>query len=62
MYAKEEENYVRNIANMFDKSWNEVSLGENLISATIELCGDRSNELKSQISQQLFQAVHMQIR
>ena len=63
VYAREEENYVKKLSNMFDETWQEVSLGENLISKTIELHKDGAwNPNGAQISQQLFHEVHMQIR
>ena len=37
IYMKEEENYVKKMSNMFSKNWQEVCLGEKVISETIEL-------------------------
>ena len=63
IYAREEENYVEKLSNMFDKTWQEVSIGENSISKTVELYKDGEwNPNGAEFSQQLFQEVHMQIR
>ena len=59
IYMKEEENYVKKMSNMFSKNWQEVCLGEKVISETIELCTD---DKKQQMSKELFHVVHMQIR
>ena len=59
IYRKEEENYVKKMSNMFSKNWQEVCLGEKVISETIELC---TYDTKQQMSKELFQVVHMQIR
>ena len=59
MYLREEKNYMDKIRNTFNETWQGVSLGEKVISETIELCKD---EKKQQMSKELFQAVHMQIR
>ena len=59
VYAREEKNYVEKIRNTFNENWQGVSLGEKVISETIELCKD---EKKQEMSKELFQAVHMQIR
>ena len=59
IYMKEEENYVKKMSNMFSKNWQEVCLGEKVISETIELCTD---DTKQQMSKELFQVVHRQIR
>ena len=37
IYIKEDENYVMKMSNMFSKNWQEVCLGEKVISETIEL-------------------------
>ena len=63
VYAREEENYVKKLYNMFNETWQEVSLGENSISNTVDLHKDGAwNPNGAQISQQLFREVHMQIR
>ena len=59
IYMKEEENYVKKMSNMFSKNWQEVCLGEKVISETIDLCTD---DTKQQMSKELFHIVHMQIR
>ena len=59
IYMKEEENYVKKMSNMFSKNWQEVCLGEKVISETIDLCTD---DTKQQMSKELFHVVHMQIR
>ena len=63
VYAREEENYVKKLYNMFNETWQEVSLGENSISNTVDLHKDGAwNPNGAHISQQLFREVHMQIR
>ena len=59
MYLREEENYVKKMTNMFSGNWQEVSLGEKVISETIDLWKYVS---KNEMSKDLFHAVNMQIR
>ena len=47
------------MSKMFSKNWQEVCLGEEVISETIELCKD---DTKKQMPKELFHIVHMQIR
>ena len=58
MFLQEEEKYIQKMCNIFSETWNEVSLGEKVISQTIEFFKDGSNS----ISNEIFQIVHMQIR
>ena len=58
MYLQEEENYTQKMFNIFCETWHEVSLGEKVISETIDFFKDGSNG----ISNEIFQIVHMQIR
>ena len=59
MYVIEEENFVKKMTNMFSGKWQEVSLGENVISETIDLW---KYDSKKEMSKNLFHAVNMQIR
>ena len=59
IYMKEEENYVEKMTNMFVNNWQEVCLGEKVVSETIDLCKD---DTKQQMSKELFLVVHRQIR
>ena len=58
-FLQEEENYVMNLFEKFQNAWNEVSLGEAIISQTAELFNTGSNSIPVF---QVFQMVHMQIR
>jgi hypothetical protein len=58
MYLQEEEKYIQKISNLFSEAWQEVSLGEKVISQTIDFFKDESKT----ISNEIFQIVHMQIR
>ena len=58
MYLQEEEKYIQKICNIFSETWHEVSLGEKVISQTIDFFKDGSKS----ISNEIFQIVHMQIR
>ena len=59
IYMREEENYVKKMTNMFVNNWQEVCLGEKVVSETIDLCKD---DTKQQMSKELFLVVHRQIR
>ena len=47
------------MTNMFMNNWQEVCLGEKIVSETIDLCKD---DTKQQMSKELFLVVHRQIR
>ena len=55
---QEEEIYVMNLFEKFQNSWNEVSLGEAIISQTAELFNTGNKSIPGEV----FQLVHMQIR
>ena len=57
-FLQEEENYVLNLHEKFQNAWNEVSLGETIISQTAAFFNTGSNSMPPQV----FQIVHMQIR
>ena len=59
MYAREEKNYVEKIKNTFNENCQSVCLGEKVISEMIEIF---KGEKKQQMSIELFQAFHKQIR
>ena len=58
LYAREEKNYVEKIKNTFNENCQGVSLGGKVISDLIELFKDE----KKQMSIELFQAMHKQLR
>ena len=57
-FLQEEENYVLNLHEKFQNAWNEISLGETIISQTAAFFNTGSNSMPPQV----FQIVHMQIR
>ena len=63
MYASEEQNYVGKLSYMFNETWQEVCLGENFISRTVDLHKDGAgNPNRAQLTQQIFNEVNMQLR
>ena len=57
LYAIEEDSYVQKLTESFTRNWNDVSLGEQVISETIKFDTNRQ-----QMTQILIQAFHRQIR
>ena len=58
IFLQEEENYVMNLYEKFQNAWNEVSLGEAMITQTAKLFNTGNNSIPGEI----FQLVHKQIR
>ena len=58
-FMQEEENYVLNLYEKFKTSWNEISLGETVISQAAEYFNTGT---KGRPPEEMFRISHMQIR
>ena len=61
-YAREEENYVGKMFNVFNETWQDVCLGENFISRTVDLHKDGTGNPNRCSDEQMFNEVNMQLR